>query len=364
MRFIMLILAAALISACGPKVTVSKNEIISLRKVALLPVKSETQITRERLEILQKSLLRSLTAKGYQVVDLTSFCNTKDCENWQTVTEFSRPDALVQLSVSSSNSANILAGHYYSISGRLDLYDLNKEKLSSIEHTESDRGGLLFNTGQVLEGLKSTANSLEGDFFPGLADKFTKITVGKLPAPKGELANSEIVLENGKIIPLGSGRFSICADAPLKNNGIQSTEALAVKIGKFSYPLRKVSDKTFCGSYLVDRESASLSSLQLTASNLYGQNKTISISNPLLFKCKDEDLVVRDGDYLRLGSKPECKGVVFSVYSANMASGPFLVKQKSASSGSNITLGKPAPNYVSVIAISDVLATPEQLIIK
>ena len=177
----------SLLSACGPTLKKGSIENIEIKKVAILPIDIKAQITKEERVLLESLLISRLKERGYVVLDpafVDNFCGAESrCPGQlEAISSKYLPDAVVDLSVDSSFSLNIIAGYYNTLGGDLRVISPNEGKLFySVSHSESEKGGLVFNSGQVIQGLKESFASTGSPTFNRLAQKFTESLVFSLP---------------------------------------------------------------------------------------------------------------------------------------------------------------------------------------
>lgn len=174
--------------ACGPRITIAPgSEPEKIRVIAIAPVSQETDLQQERLQYLQSLLHSALSAKSYHVIipeAVESICRTGGCTDGEDLRKKLNADGVVRLSVSSFAETNFLGGYFSRLSAGLTL-EQQKQKLVTIDHAVSDRGGIIFNAGQVLKGLQSQYQRFQDSGFERLANRLVSEIVQKIPTPKG-----------------------------------------------------------------------------------------------------------------------------------------------------------------------------------
>lgn len=240
-----------IIVGCSSAPTVSpKFDSYKIRTIALLPTTTTDEISRERVQAIEKSILISLQNSGYLVLDpaLTNkFCTTSNCDK-ATLARKHLVDAFFQLSLDSAAKRSFLAGYYYTISGNLKLFDKSGTTLVDVPHTQREGGGLLFQTGQVLQGLKETLNDFDGSSFNALGERFAQDIVEKLPPinkQRQDIQPPSVSLVSVSTRPLSPGVYEICA------KGTSSMLAYLV-VGPSKSNLRESSLGNYCGVYRLD----------------------------------------------------------------------------------------------------------------
>ena len=122
----------------------------AIQTVVVLPPQSGTAVTRERLGILRSALQNEFSNQGFVVVDrdvVDATCTDATCSGRGVLIARYPIDAFATLTIDSASRNNFLAGYYNAIVGRLILEDVEGMELLDVRHTESERGGLLFNSG-------------------------------------------------------------------------------------------------------------------------------------------------------------------------------------------------------------------------
>ena len=177
------------VAACGTTVTKSSQfEQSSPSLYALLPVTYPSDIRPERAAYIRTALERELATRGFVLLDdsvTLRVCGEASCPGRSELVSRYGVDGFLQLSLDGTNRINFGAGFYNNISGDLLLLNRESEELVRIEHSESERGGLLFNSGQVIEGIVSTVDNTGDLSFSNLADEFAQELALKVPKSRG-----------------------------------------------------------------------------------------------------------------------------------------------------------------------------------
>lgn len=185
---ILLFAAISALSACGPKV--ASNEALKKgtpRAVAVLPSNYPSGVQRERVDYLRRSLLLELKESGFTVLDdaaVSKICSSPACPEKTELASKYLVDGFFTFTLESVARNNFLAGYYNSIVGTLSLQNRDGVELIRVDNRESERGGLLFNSGQIIQGVLSQIRNSDSDSFGRLADTFTRTLVEKIPSPK------------------------------------------------------------------------------------------------------------------------------------------------------------------------------------
>lgn len=164
-RTLIFICAALLAAGCtSSKVIVPPKPLPP--QASLLPLQSETPLARETEAAVQESIAGALRNRGF----LLSRGGSEG-------------GAQIQVEIDSFSRTSGLIGHVNTIGGVLTVRDSNSQVLVKTRHSEVERGGLLFNSGQVLKGLKSEVSNLGKDNFEQWIDRFADGLARSLPRP-------------------------------------------------------------------------------------------------------------------------------------------------------------------------------------
>lgn len=360
--FAFLLCSAAI--GCGPTIRRSTElKENKLQTIAVLPTIVDSDIRRERVEYIRESIISQLETSGYVVLDsayVDRVCKDATCPDRAKLAERHGVDALLELRLKSVDRANFVAGYYNTITGDVRLLDPRTSKeLFAIEHTEREKGGLLFNSGQVIQGLVQTVENAGDDSFNRLAERFGKSIALKMPTPQGGVGKvTDVNLASAEIVPLGSSRFQICA------TGTPGGTATLV-IDRVRTPLREGARGEYCGVYLVDGLVRPDSRVSVELRSPYGVVTQTSMQSSPLLACAPKDFVRTgsgstgialscdgdaDGEKKALCEKQLalCKQSELIVYKSSNPFGPY---QRIAGSGSQLlsTQKKSEPNTIFAV---------------
>lgn len=230
--------------------TLKGKETQDLSLLALLPVRIDGDITRERAIEVHRKVESELRARGYLLIDgslVLRVCKTPECPNRaELFTDFGAK-ALTLNAVNSVARTNFLAGYVNSVSGSLSFINAHGEELLSVKHAKRERGGLLFNTGQLAEGLIQTArNSNSQESFSGLAERYAKELVDELPHPspqaQAQTQPMAAAISDAAITEAAGGAHTVCL------RGTPSSLASLV-YRKTRSTLREVKPGEYCGVF-------------------------------------------------------------------------------------------------------------------
>lgn len=216
--------------------------------VALLPLEVDQDIQRERLQILSEATVRALKNQGYQVFDpmfFNRFCKGVRCSNHKALASRYGIEGFLRLKVKSLSRNDFLAGYYNTIDGNLSLEDIMGKELFLISHQESERGGLLFNTGQILKGFQSQIKNSGDSSFESLAERFARKIIQGFPIPslsEADVQESLVKIKTVEAKMVRTGIYQICA------TGTPGMQAGIVQRQQRTN-LREISAGRYCGNY-------------------------------------------------------------------------------------------------------------------
>jgi len=240
--------------ACGPTVTQSARlDSFRPESFLVLPNVYASDIKREKVDYIRSALIQELQGSGFVVLDdavVNRICSDETCPERNALAKRFSVNAFLELNVSSIQRANILAAYYNAIKGRLRLLDNSSQELLSIEQSQSEKGGLLFNSGQVLQGLISSVENSRDESFNNLADKFVRTLVSKLPSVRRDRGISEamgVSISSINIQPKGESRYELCAEGTPQVNAF-------FLFGQNKASLREEGKGRYCGVFLIGME--------------------------------------------------------------------------------------------------------------
>jgi hypothetical protein len=337
----------AVVAGCGPKVAVTPGfDPSAQRLAALLPVERSDDVARERAERVRAAVEAELKNNGYVLLDdaaVASACasTNANCKSSGDRTAlFDRYDVtgVFQLTVSSASRNNFVAGYYNTLSGVLTFQNRAGETLLTVDHTEREKGGLLFNTGQLLEGLKSQISNSGDESFDALAARFARSVTDEIPnAPRGEnapaaaAAGKAVNVEALKITAYKVPAYQVCVTSQPK------LMAFLVS-GRGHSNLREVAPGNYCGIYRFDDVLASAGKNPLVeVRSPFGETASRELEQPPGAACALTGLhkELLGNGHVRLslaceggassGCVPQsCANDKLMVYSADSIAGPFL----------------------------------------
>jgi hypothetical protein len=183
-------------------------------------------------------------------------CSSPACPERKQLADKYLIDGFVTLKLASFSKNNFLAGYYNALSGEATVSDKSGSELVNVNHTESERGGVIFESGQVLQGIISQVKHSGDSVFEDLANKFAKRLVEELPVGNAQNApaqpeGNEIALNDVQATQASPSAYRICA------RGTPSSFAYLL-LGKEKTTLRESTPGEYCGAF---------SSLSLASAN-------------------------------------------------------------------------------------------------
>ena len=338
--------------ACGPVVHQSSQQAADpVSTVALLPLRTETDIARERLDYLRAALSRELRSSGYTVLDdniVLATCSTQACPERGKLMGDYGVSRFLELEVKSIDRADVVAAQYTGVSGVLRLRDAQFKELLAVDHLESQRGGLLFNSGQILQGIISTVEDSSDGGFKKVADKFATTVVGKLPPPATQAMQraeaTEVAISKANTLALGDGRYQLCIDG---TSGAQA----ALVVDRLKSPLREISHGKYCGNFLLAGLTNPDSHLSVELSSPFGNSAVQALEGGAYSVCDPKALLQHSNNELTVSCPQcpaQCSGAKFEVYQET--AGVFS-RLRSLRVNQSIQLAQ--PEKIAVMSISE-----------
>ncbi len=269
------------LSGCGPKIRTSPHseELSHLSSLAVLPIDRDPKggTTKDRLDYLRSSLSSKLRSHGFSVVDdslVDKACGDRSCSRSSELFATYRLDGAVRLEVDSVRRSNFLAGYINSVTGAVTISNSKTDELLSVSLTEQERGGLLFNTGQLVEGIVSQIENSGEISFTRLADRFIDSIIRELPEPATQTQNAEetpVSLSEVKLKQLRPEIYQVCA------YGSPASEAQVLIKGRGT-PLRSTKDGEYCSVIRIDKSHIDSAGLLVELKSPFGQTARQSVA--------------------------------------------------------------------------------------
>ncbi len=300
--------------------------------VAVLPIDVPAGMAREKADYLRNLLISELKNAGYLVLEdaaTLKYCSTAACPEKAKLAKNFMVDSFASLQLKPFVRANFLAGYVNSISGELIVEDTSGAQLYKVSETLAEKGGLLFNSGQLFQGLKTQLDSAKTDAFDKLSDKFAQNLVAKLPVPKASNPDADLLAVSiGKVqvARLQSSVTKICADATPHS-------LVSVLVGTYRPNLREVSPGKYCGILNLGNALFLTSAPRVEARSAFGAVAWKELSRDSFDEyCATDKLAVTDGVLtpnctlaapICENLKRVCARDRFQVYTAQTFPGPF-----------------------------------------
>ncbi len=246
----------ASVSACGPRARINPEfSSATSRIVAVLPSEYPAGAQRERVDYIRSLFRSELESAGYILLDdgvvsrscsNTTCCSNESCAERSLLASKFGVASFASVHIESIARNNFLAGYLNAIDGNIQFSNPQGRETLNVKHTESERGGLLFNSGQILQGVTSQIeNAGEGPGFQRLASKFVQALVSKVPRVDRKLtgtADSQVSIQSVDVKPLTNPIYEICL---LGTPGAQA----AVVLNRQGSNLRELGSGRYCGVY-------------------------------------------------------------------------------------------------------------------
>jgi hypothetical protein len=194
-------------------------------------------------------------------------------------------DGFATLKIESFSKNSFLAGYYNELAGSLSVSDRSGKELIAIDHTESERGGLIFNSGQVIQGIISQVNNSGDAAYKELSSQFAKTIVEQLPAPEVSASSTtpeslDVVINSADASWSSPTSYTVCV------NGTPKSLA-AVIVDSQRASLREIKPGRYCGAFssLVASASANGSTF-VELRTAYGNSERKAITLPTIAPCE------------------------------------------------------------------------------
>ncbi len=349
---------ALLTTGCGPSLSRSKSfPEGGIKRIAVLPVSTTGTLRRERVTLLQDTLITELEGSGYLLLSpklVEEVCGQDpQCPARDRLFSLYGVQALATLKLDALDEVNLVLGNYRSLRGTVVFTGVNNKEMLSSSHRESKRGGLLFNSGQVIEGLRSTVISNSDEQFAGLANEFVKKLVLTLPRAGTETAADTTTVRNPTVTMLdGEARYKVCAA------GTPGSQASLVLAGRRS-GLREIAPGQYCGVFPLGWLLADKATGRIVLTSPFGASAELplTLSSPGI--CPPNAVVSFSGKTVeRTCSGPRCAGTADQcenarvlVFTADSPAGPFTRAGELAGKGSWVA-PRTASKTLAVVTVS------------
>lgn len=237
----------AALAGCGPKVFIQPQfEQQQVQTVALLPIEFPEGTREERVRFLHAAFVSELEARGYRLLEdaiVQRYCATATCEDRGLLAQRYPVGAFIKIKIEDIDRNNFVVGFYNAIKGQLEAQDAEGATLVKVEHTESKRGGILFDSGQVIQAVRESYENYGDWGFNALASAFAEEVVSELPqVDAGGSASAAPRIQNVTIGGRSGSARRICASAAPGLRG------LLLLNGRMTN-LRETSPGVYCGIY-------------------------------------------------------------------------------------------------------------------
>jgi hypothetical protein len=234
-----------------------------------LPTKVPNNIRPARADYIHQAFRAELKSRGFFLLEkglIPNGCSSIECLAKSNITKRYPIAGFIELDLKSSSRTEFLVGFYNEITGTLRLKNPKGEELVSVEHKESKRGGILFNSGQVLQAFAEHYENY-GDFaFNHLADNFARTVVGKIPKYSSLQEGPEtltVAIHETKATEIRPGIYNLCATG--------SSGAVASLITKNGITnLREIKPGNYCGTYYLVAGVNDLMKFEIELRSAYG----------------------------------------------------------------------------------------------
>lgn len=256
---------------------------LEVNRIAILPIKPPSDLSREKLEILKQTISEELSANGYTVLDSSlsdRFCNESTCGDNLAFSKKYNIQAYVRIEDLSVERINALVGYFNYISGTLKIADPENAELGAVYTKVSERGGLIFNSGQVIKAITSSAENTANLSFARLSKKFAWELIKNLPSNKQTSEIAEVKIDHIKVSPENSfGRYKVCI------NGTPNLQA-SLYIDSLPATLREITPGQYCGIFPLSGNFTPKNNFKIKLESPYGISKEILLKKSEIQTCR------------------------------------------------------------------------------
>jgi hypothetical protein len=273
--FLLLAVALVALTGCGPKVALSPD----LAKenspyVALVPTNAPGTIQRERVAYLRELLKAELSERGYVLLEddiVEKLCTSADCA-------ISPEDAaryglagVFEFDLQSISRVNFLAGYYNALEGSLRFVDPKGRTLYETAHTQSERGGVVFESGQVIQGIINQARSGDESTIDALSLRFVNSLTKGLPIRSQTNTAEEVAIKTVELKQFRGENTELCAI------GTPKRMAWLVAGADGKAQLREVTMGRYCGVFRLQGAWAVSKGLQVELRSAFGRASRLKV---------------------------------------------------------------------------------------
>lgn len=236
-------------SSAGGKVVIGDaQKPVEVSYVAFLPIEHPVGVRAERVDRTRELVAGELRNKGLLLVDdqlVESVCSSPACPEWKTLFSRYHVDAVADLKLNSVQNGDFYLGRYSNISGALELKSKAGQTMYKVENTTRQTGGLLFNTGAVVQAVKTLSTSLQDATFDPLAAKFARDLLANVEFARNDnvaASLTDLEIHGVTVADVSPLRKKLCVQATANN-------LLTITSSSLVSDLTEVSPGNYCAVY-------------------------------------------------------------------------------------------------------------------
>ncbi len=260
-----------ILSSCGPTITKSpKLKENTSPFIALIPSKTIDGISRERLEYISELTRLNLESRGYFLITpdtINRNCVDLECSNIDEVSSKFNIGKIAHINLESSTNIDILAGYYSSLTGQLIIEDPKGISLYSALHTERDSGGLILESGQVIQAIINQIRNGDESSVDRTSYRFVRALLKEMPKVDKSLPSetTPLNLENVEVSKYSKNTKKVCA------KGTPNQTAWLTTSSKLYTELKEIKKGLYCGVFRLEGPWALSNKLTVELKSAYGQ---------------------------------------------------------------------------------------------
>lgn len=270
MNKLFLLLFLGLIS-CGPTIVKSPKLLENKNPyIALVPSKTVDGISRERLQYISELVRLNLESKGYVLLTtevIQNNCIDLECSNIGELSTLYHIGKIAHINLESSTDIDILAGYYSSLTGELSIEDAQGVSLYNSTHTERDSGGLILESGQVIQAIINQIRSGDESSVDKVSYRFVNALLREMPQAENnsQTRASNLTLEKIETDKYLKGVTKICAI------GTPEQSAWLVSGKREGSELKEIKQGKYCGIFRLEGPWAIDNGLRVELKSPYGE---------------------------------------------------------------------------------------------
>lgn len=263
----------AFLVLCSCSATINKSNDLDKnisQYIALLPPNALEGISRERAELINELVRYELESKGYILLNneiISKFCTDSLCADRSNLKESYNIDNVAMLNLESSSENDFLVGYYNSLSGKFIIENAIGKQLYSASNTYRDSGGLILQSGQVIQAIINQYKNGDQDSMDKVSSNFIYSLLKELPEVKNRLSNApndKLLISNLQVTPYNKFATKICIE------GKPGHFAWIINQQNNRAELKEIQSGQYCGAFRLEGPWALSNNLKVELKSPFG----------------------------------------------------------------------------------------------